>query len=417
MDYKTFNKGCLEEAKRLYKTANADQRYVLEKLFPELRETEDEKIRKNLINFLDAVWHLGKNANFDEHSKADCAEWISWLEKQEGCELIRKEWLEHIKQSWYKEGFIYGKYGGGTSKEWTINDTTTLNELIDFLENGTAKLQHDLTKYANWLKIQFTPIEKQGEQKVPVNDFKAKDWYVSKVDGKIRNIYHSVDKVEPKFHEGDWAVSNLDGKARQISEVHFDEYNSYYVVEGKSVNLEEYDRLHHLWTIQDAKDGDVLVTTFEEDNMIVMYRSMCTIDTINVHCCLDNKFTCANLGVFNAEDVKPATKEQRDLLFSEMKEAGYEWLKETHQLKKIAQKPYGQRKECSYCQFNYNGECKGFCAMKRSEQKHAWSEEDEDYINDLIKYFSQNEKLKNTKEDIVIWLKSIKRPYTNNKFT
>lgn len=48
MDYKTFNKGCLEEAKRLYKTANADQRYVLEKLFPELAESEDEKIRKEI---------------------------------------------------------------------------------------------------------------------------------------------------------------------------------------------------------------------------------------------------------------------------------------------------------------------------------------------------------------------------------
>lgn len=152
MDYKTFNKGCLEEAKRLYKTANADQRYVLEKLFPELRETEDEKIRKNLINFLDAVWHLGKNANFDEHSKADCAEWISWLEKQEGCEHIRKDWLEHIKQSWYKEGFIDGKYSGGTSKEWTINDAATLKEIIDFFENGTVKLQHDLSLYASWLK-------------------------------------------------------------------------------------------------------------------------------------------------------------------------------------------------------------------------------------------------------------------------
>jgi hypothetical protein len=61
------------------------------------------------------------------------------LEKQEGC--------EHIK------------------KEWTTSDADTLKELIDFLENGTAKLQHDLTRYAKWLKIQFTPIEKKSEQK------------------------------------------------------------------------------------------------------------------------------------------------------------------------------------------------------------------------------------------------------------
>ena len=34
-------------------------------------------------------------------------------------------------------------------------------------------------------------------------------------------------------------------------------------------------------------------------------------------------------------DVKPATKEQRDLLFSKMKEAGYEWDSEKKELKMI----------------------------------------------------------------------------------
>lgn len=160
MDYKTFNKGCLEEAKRLYKTANADQRYVLEKLFPELRETEDEKIRKWIINEIKIKHHNLDEENVDFADKA-----ISWLERQEGCEVIKKDWLEYIKQSWYKEGFIDGKYSGGTSKEWTINDAATLKELIDFLENKTVKLQHDLALYASWLKRKFYPSEKQGEQK------------------------------------------------------------------------------------------------------------------------------------------------------------------------------------------------------------------------------------------------------------
>ena len=128
-------------------------------IIPELAESEDEKVRKEIVNYF-------KFQTRDEPSRKEIHnKWIAWLEKQEGCEHIRKEWLEHIKQSWYKEGFIDGKYSGGTSKEWTINDAATLKELIDFLENGTAKLQHDLTRYANWLKIQFTPIEKQGEQK------------------------------------------------------------------------------------------------------------------------------------------------------------------------------------------------------------------------------------------------------------
>lgn len=39
----------LKEAQRLYETANADQRYVLERLFPELKESEDERTRKEII--------------------------------------------------------------------------------------------------------------------------------------------------------------------------------------------------------------------------------------------------------------------------------------------------------------------------------------------------------------------------------
>jgi len=61
----------LEEAKRLYKTANADQRYVLESLFPELKEPEDEKIRKYPI---DVVNDYCKGSEHD-----GC---IAWLEKQ-----------------------------------------------------------------------------------------------------------------------------------------------------------------------------------------------------------------------------------------------------------------------------------------------------------------------------------------------
>ena len=128
----------------------------IEYIFPELVESEDERIRKEII---ETFKNLGAGKIPVDINYADI---FTWLEKQEGCEYIKKDWLEHIKQSWYREGFIDGKYSGGTSKEWTINDDVILKELIDFLENRTAKLQHDLTKYANWLKIQFTPFEKQG---------------------------------------------------------------------------------------------------------------------------------------------------------------------------------------------------------------------------------------------------------------
>lgn len=47
------------------------------------------------------------------------------------------------------------------------------------------------------------------------------------------------------------------------------------------------------------------------------------------------------------------------------KEEAIAWLEKQGEEKK----PYGQRTECFDCQFNYAGECKGSCAMKRGEQK------------------------------------------------
>ena len=127
-------------------SASTETKNTIYNIFPEL---EDERIREEIIDYLKQKY---SDPNTIKH---DYDKWIVWLEKQEGCEYIKKDWLEHIKQSWYKEGFIDGKY---TPKEWSINDAATLNGLIDFLENGTAKLQHDLTLYANWLKTQFSPI-------------------------------------------------------------------------------------------------------------------------------------------------------------------------------------------------------------------------------------------------------------------
>ncbi len=68
----------LEEAKRLYETANADQRYMLESLFPELKKSENEKMRKDCIKYLD--WEYQHcSINEDKMKIEKC---IAWLEKQ-----------------------------------------------------------------------------------------------------------------------------------------------------------------------------------------------------------------------------------------------------------------------------------------------------------------------------------------------
>lgn len=67
----------IEEARRLYESANADQRYVLESLFPELKESEDERIRKELIT------HFRNTRYVTKEGAERIAKWIAWLEKQD----------------------------------------------------------------------------------------------------------------------------------------------------------------------------------------------------------------------------------------------------------------------------------------------------------------------------------------------
>ena len=83
------------------------------------------------------------------------------------------------------------------------------------------------------------------------------------------------------------------------------------------------------------------------------------------------------------------------------------------------QKPYGQRKECSDCQFNYAGERKCSCQMKRNEQKPAWSEDDYVYMKALIDTL-KGETTCFTNKDFINWLNSIKdkvQPQTKQKWS
>ena len=69
----------LEEARKLYKTANADQRYVLERLFHELIEDKDERIRKELISFFTERAKHTEDSTFNGLSSKEI---IDWVEKQ-----------------------------------------------------------------------------------------------------------------------------------------------------------------------------------------------------------------------------------------------------------------------------------------------------------------------------------------------
>lgn len=132
--------------------------------------------------------------------------------------------------------------------------------------------------------------------------------------------------VEPNFKSGDWIT---DGVSK--CQIHFIDNTQYWYSENCILgSIESVNKQYHLWTVQDAKDGDVLVLNGKP--FIYSHnkygKNYCYIDDCG-------QFR-VNFGlVFEGNCVCPATKQERDLLFSKMREVGYEWDAEKNELRKI----------------------------------------------------------------------------------
>lgn len=173
-------------------------------------------------------------------------------------------------------------------------------------------------------------------------------WYNGKNEQKPAN------KIEPRFKVGDWVVRG--DTIAQIVNIQ----EQYYV--GLDINGKDFvssrflnDDKIHLWTIQDAKDGDVLALSWLEDKnlwekiiIFKKYHSEGVKGLYNMPCVEGYGNTFKNgKTVFNENlpyysktwicNLHPATKEQRDLLFQKTKEAGYKWNTETNTSEKLVE--------------------------------------------------------------------------------
>ena len=227
-------------------------------------------------------------------------------------------------------------------------------------------------------------LEKQGEQKIKTPEESLgidSDTYNKIVDECIYGEQKPIDKVEPNFKVGDWVVYCND----DVDLITGIEENGYCINNSGYIPFICASDIR-LWTIQDAKDGDVLA--WDDSKCIALFKNIYDEDSFNSY-----GFVGGCTGTFESrqsyhdiEGAHPATKEQRDLLFQKMHEAGYEWDADKKELIKIEQKP-------------------------------AWSEEDERNLQGII---DEIEVSKNDAPDYDVatynrflsWLKSIKERYT-----
>lgn len=142
--------------------------------------------------------------------------------------------------------------------------------------------------------------------------------------------------LNQKFKVGDWITNGLANPMKIIS-IEDDMYYTHSSIDNDielGGDIESIDKEYHLWTIQDAKDGDVLVD--EDDNIGIFQEcvGLCWHSYFYLEC--DGKLRGFSIrGSHKQTNTSPATKEQRDLLFLKMKEADYEFDFKKKELKRV----------------------------------------------------------------------------------
>lgn len=291
MNYEEKYKAALERAKEM--CAMPTDKATMEYIFPELKESEDERIRKAIKS---GIKHLETQLGYDMVDGVDILDIYSWLEKQGTKEVDPR--YENLEELLVADN-IY---------QMSMNDA--------MVEEAKSKAINALSELA-----------------------------ISKILGLEKQCEKPTDKVEPKFHEGEWLcgnepnnyarfiqileIVNVQGKERyRISrDIHNDE---------DIVDFGFVEKYYHKFDIQDARDGDVLYSIYSKQPFI--YKERPQFSQARGYCCI-NKF--GEFAIWNTskcvictDKYIPATKEQRDLLFQKMKEAGYKWYSEKKELKK-----------------------------------------------------------------------------------
>ena len=298
---------------------------VIEYIFPELKKSEDEiviaALKSGINGLLKKEYHLKGigGISFDRIN--------AWLEKQ-GETFTKKD---------VDDAYLKGVTNTKNEIEKQYEETYQIRkDIATFIFNYKGDIK-DRAKWINYLGIKVSFVEKQGEQKSTIEIKSAEEslgidseTYNKIVDECIYGENKPTDKVEPKFKVGDWVfIEEIKGYkqgAFQIKSIDEFGYNfdEYHIIPLK------YEELLSKWTIQDAKDGDVLINW---NNTIFIFKDI-EDESVKFHIAYNEKWDAiktpstksSHMGLPEPQfEFHPATKEQRDLLFQKMKEAGLGW--------------------------------------------------------------------------------------------
>lgn len=266
-------------------------------------------------------------------------------------------------------------------RDWSMFDAPWLKKESDDVIIKNAILNHLKKMWGNCqdevcgihIEDAIAWLEKQGEDKKEINNFDVRPGLYKCVhrmfdgtpDGRllfeIGNVYKCISKndraefevsyghsvyledtvvrkyfipFEKKFNVGDWIITP-NNRVLQITSIQGTTYTFNNV--SHYWGICDCDQQCRHWTIEDAKDGDILIY----DNSIFIYNAIYEKHLIYYGIYEHNKFhddkyySFIDLSTIDVNDIHPATKEQQDILFSKMKEEGYEWDYKKKELRRI----------------------------------------------------------------------------------
>lgn len=281
-------------------------------IFPELKESEGERIERTRKELTDFIKRKFENSCSPTPSKNILANWIAWLEKQKS----EPNWCHHkVDLSNCSEEYRKAYYDGWNNCNMQHSQyKSESNDVVKCLING-MKFYYENNTEATWGTEKFS---------MKVKDILA--WLEKQGD--------KANKVESKFKIGDWIIEPREGEPDGLWHIDRIEDGCYWS-DKCGCTIGYADKHWHLWTIQDAKDGDVLYINNTLSKSITLYKSF-NHGIISKYASYSNfGFEGENYLTLNDGYILPATKEQRAFLFQRMKESGYEWNADKKELIKL----------------------------------------------------------------------------------
>ena len=269
----------IERAKKLYGNG------IAEEIFTELKESDDERIRKWIID--DIRYNMNNEPLNNSEYKKKAEKAIDWLEKQGEQKPTLPKWkYKKDNTPLLRDSIILNKYG------------------------GVAKSPSGAIVSDAWV-LDYDELAKLPKE----------------------------EKIEPKFKVGDWIISSVLGTARIIGVNDSNEFQLEYT-DGKQEfsSIDYVNYAYEKWTINSDKDGDVLALSWLEDKnlweKIIIFKKyhsegvkgICSMPCVEGY---GNTFKNGKMAFTDEEvpyysktwtwNLQPATKEQRDLLFQKNK--------------------------------------------------------------------------------------------------